>query len=475
MAGVNVTIGADSRKASKELKTFETKTKSIAKSIAKGFKERIGHKLFDGLAGAARRIPGLLMDAVGAASDLNEELSKSQVIFGGASKEIEAWSKGAAEAMGLSSTAAMQAAGNFGGMFKIMGMTQEEAAKTGMSMAELAADLGSFNNATTEDAVMALGAALRGEAEPIRRFNVLLNDATLKAKALEIGLYNGTGALDPASKAMAAYRVILDQTKDAQGDFKATSDGLANSQKIVKAKLEDASTTVGKSLLPAMQSLVDLLKEADFDAIAKDIGKIASAFVGVGSSVNKAYKGIKWFLEDLQGGKSRLIMPTIFDIGAGVIEPGKTKTKEVKAKVDKVGEEESQRLAGVSFWYQDALNIITSIVDQQTKKNQLLEAEGLILKRNVEAGERLSNLRNQEKEERAEANQSKLSDLEFQMGSLAGQSSNLAVSSMQRIGGGGGSYGQLDLQKRQADLQSKIVDILTAMKADAPVRSVSQL
>ena len=113
MACVEVSIGADSRKAARELKSFEKKTKGIAASIAKGFKERVGHKLFDGLRAAAGQIPELINKSVNTASDLNEEISKGQVIFAGAAKEIRAFSKTSVESLGLSEVAAMQAAGQF--------------------------------------------------------------------------------------------------------------------------------------------------------------------------------------------------------------------------------------------------------------------------------------------------------------------------------------------------------------------------
>ena len=70
----------------------------------------------------------------------------------------------------------------------------------------------------------------------------------------------------------------------------------------------------------------------------------------------------------------------------------------------------------------------------------------------------------------------KISDL-FQtrdkLDAITGRSSNLAVSSMQRIGGGGGSYGELDLQKRQASLQEKMVSLLSDIKASTPNVSIS--
>jgi hypothetical protein len=113
-----------------------------------------------------------------------------------------------------------------------------------------------------EDAIQAIGAALRGEAEPIRRYGILLNDATLKNEALALGLIKTTKeALSPANKVLAAQAAIYKQTADAQGDFARTSDGLANSQRILAANIEDVKITLGESLLPVALKFSDFLKK----------------------------------------------------------------------------------------------------------------------------------------------------------------------------------------------------------------------
>ena len=126
---------------------------------------------------------------------------------------------------------------------------------------KLASDLASFNNTSPEDAIQAIGAALRGEAEPIRRYGILLNDATLKNEALALGLIKTTKeALSPANKVLAAQSAIYKQTSDAQGDFARTSDGLANSQRILAANIEDVKITLGESLLPTILRVSDFVK-----------------------------------------------------------------------------------------------------------------------------------------------------------------------------------------------------------------------
>jgi hypothetical protein len=231
MAGVEVHVGAKTDKAVRELQSFQKKTQGIAKSIAKGFKERVGHRIFDGLVSMAKKIPGIINTAVNTAADLNEEIDKSSVVFQKNAKEIEKFAESAVHSMNVSKLAAMKYTGTLGGLFKTIGMNSEQTMTMSKRMVQLAADLGSLHNKKTEDAIQAIGSALRGEAEPIRVFNVLLNDMTLKTEAMARGLYDGKGALDPATKALAAYHVILRQTTDAHGNAEATAYSYQNQKK----------------------------------------------------------------------------------------------------------------------------------------------------------------------------------------------------------------------------------------------------
>lgn len=191
-----------------------------------------------------------------AASDLNEEISKSRQIFGGAAREIEAFGETAARSIGQSKQEAVAAASTFGIMGKAAGLTGTDLAQFSTKLVTLSSDLASFNNAKPAEVVQALGAALRGESEPMRRFGVLLNDAALKAEAMAMGIYKGKGPLDQQAKILAANSLILKQTTDAQGDFIRTSDSAANQQRILNASMKDLTAEIGKAFLPALQDIL---------------------------------------------------------------------------------------------------------------------------------------------------------------------------------------------------------------------------
>jgi hypothetical protein len=215
-------------------------------------------------------------EAVAAASDLAETTSKVNVIFGQAAKTIETFGSSAAQSLGQTRTQAMNAAATFGVFGKSAGLAGEDLANFSTEFVTLASDLASFNNTSVDQAITALGAALRGESEPIRAYGVLLNDATLKAQAMKMGIYDGSGALTAQQKVLAAHQVILNQTRDAQGDFERTSNGLANQQRILTARLEEAKIVLGTALLPVVLEVLRVFNERFLPIIEK----IAGSFGG---------------------------------------------------------------------------------------------------------------------------------------------------------------------------------------------------
>lgn len=532
MAGVEVSIGADSRKAARELKSFEKKTKGIAASIAKGFKERVGHKLFDGLREAADQIPELINKSVNTASDLNEEISKGQVIFAGSAKEIRAFSKTSVESLGLSEVAAMQAAGQFGNLFKTMGMGEKEVSAMSQEMTGLAADLGSFHNTTTEDAIVAIGAALRGESEPIRRYGVLLDDATLKAEAMAQGLYNGTGSLKPATRALAAYQVILKQTGDAQGDFARTSDGYAGQKKILQANIENLTMQIGQKFLPLFQDVVSMLNDVDLDQVSDGIDTLAVGFSELSKDIESAWSTLQDFVEmvDILNLKEN-VWGNIFPDRVEKKESGmkevpdflKESTEVTQAdefmaalaKIDKAEEEKARKKiealeaaraeADIMKEHDEMLKAqihaererLELLAEQTKEREKAAQAQRDDVRKGIQEdiastlsdfgitgasqGNMLQDLLGIgfDKDEASrlvglESKRQGLIDSRGQLDSLSGRGSAIAVSSMQRVGGGGGVYGELDLQRRQTDLQSKMVSLLEDLKKEANAMPLSE-
>jgi hypothetical protein len=241
---------------------------------------------------AAAALGGLAVlggKAAKAASDLSEAQSASSKVFGQSSKEVEKFSKTAAKNLGQSQRQATEAATTFALFGKSAGLSGQQLVDFSTKFVTLASDMASFKNTTPEEAITAIGAAFRGETEPIRKYNVLLDDASLRQEALKMGLIATTKqALTPQQKVLAASNLIMAQTVDLQGDFTDTADGLANSQRQLTATMEDFQASLGKALLPIIEKILPLLERmaswaannpAAFQTIAVVIGAIATSVI----------------------------------------------------------------------------------------------------------------------------------------------------------------------------------------------------
>lgn len=262
--------------ADKQLKAFGTSAKTVAGALG-GFSLAVG------------TVTSVLGPAIKAASNMEESLSKVNVVFGKGAREVEKFATGAARNLGQSKQAVLEAAGVFGTFGKAAGLAGTDLATFSNDFTTLATDLASFNNTTPEEAVQAIGAALRGEAEPLRRYGVLLNDATLKQEAMTLGIYDGKGALTAQQKILAAQSAIYKQTNDAQGDFMRTSDGLANSTRTLAATFENLKAKFGAAFIEQAKTAT------------ANINFLAQQFEKLPTPVKNSTNAVEGFIQKVKG------------------------------------------------------------------------------------------------------------------------------------------------------------------------------
>ncbi len=204
-------------------------------------------------------IVGGLGYAVTAASDLNESISKTGVVFGDSAADILAWSEDSATSLLISQNAALGFASTFGNIFTSLGFTADEAANMSMGFVQLGADLASFNNVGTDEALNAIRSGLLGEYEPLKNLGIVLSEAEVEAKALEMQLAATGSELTQQDKILARQALIMERSTNAQGDAARTSAGFANQIRILQARLTNAAAAIGQILLPYVTRLVSFI------------------------------------------------------------------------------------------------------------------------------------------------------------------------------------------------------------------------
>lgn len=296
---LRVKVTADTAAAEKGLDRVDDK----AAQSGKGFSA--AKTAVVGFAGAgATAIAGKLIMA---ASDLNETVSKTGVVFGKQTDQVTGYAQQMADKFGLPKTAVLDAASSFGLLGQAAGINGKPLADMSTNLAGLAADAMSFYNVPLEQALGDFTSALSGESEPVKKYGVLMNEAAVNAEALALGLAKpvvnmkalgqaeiaamvakdrytkavkkfghgsveaaaaqaalfkaqdkvkeaakGTvGPLTEAQKVQARTSLLTKGLSKAQGDLARTSTSVSNQTKMLQGRIQNLAADMGTKLLPA--------------------------------------------------------------------------------------------------------------------------------------------------------------------------------------------------------------------------------
>lgn len=266
-----------------------------------------------GIGGAVGAIGGALTIGAGVAaiasmvragSDLNEQLSKTKVVFGDASKTITDEADRMASEFGIVKTEFIDGATQLGILGKAAGLSQKASADLGSEFAQLAIDASSFFNVPVADSLQALSSGLSGEAEPLKRFGVLMNEAAVKAEILRLKLAGAipAGAGEEAQKVLARVNLIREGLKDASGDMARTSTGVANLGRSIPGRVENIKAELGLAFQGIGQTL---------------LASVGSAFQKLGGYVEENKTGLKaWADQATQSGG--IVNKAIGGVGTGI-------------------------------------------------------------------------------------------------------------------------------------------------------------
>lgn len=219
----------------------------------------------------------LLAVPVALGSQMQETMSKFNVVFGESAGEMEKWSKTTATALGTSEQAMAGMLSSAQDLLVPMGVVPDEAQNMSKAVSTLAVDLGSFNNMATDKVFDDLTAALTGSGEVMKKYGVILSAAAVNQELLNKGL-NPKEASE-AEKAQARLAIIMRGTTAAQGDAIRTSDSFANQMKRIVATGKDVAAIIGGTVI---QSLAGMLQWINSGAAwIKQFVSENSAMVGV--------------------------------------------------------------------------------------------------------------------------------------------------------------------------------------------------
>jgi cell wall-associated NlpC family hydrolase len=161
--------------------------------------------------------------AAHSAADLGAAVDASTVIFGRNGKGIQDWSKGLLHDFGLAEGTALDFANQVGRMLKGVELAPGRVAEMSKSIVELDSDISALTHHDPGAFVAAFDQAVAGRTRGLKQFSVFIDDASIKAEALRLGLVKA--AVDTGKLSLAQDRVAIATAKaaKAQHDYGASS------------------------------------------------------------------------------------------------------------------------------------------------------------------------------------------------------------------------------------------------------------
>ena len=142
----------------------------------------------------------------------NKNTSKAKVVFGSNFGAVEKTLDDFGNQVGRATHNLVAMASSVQDTFVPMGFSRKEASGLSVQLSKLAVDVASFNNASDVDTMRAFQSAIVGNHETVRRFGVVITEATLKQELNRMGITKSMKEVTNAEKVQARLNLIIDGT-----------------------------------------------------------------------------------------------------------------------------------------------------------------------------------------------------------------------------------------------------------------------
>uniref|UniRef100_A0AAU8B2B6 Tail tape measure protein n=1 Tax=Dulem virus 32 TaxID=3145750 RepID=A0AAU8B2B6_9CAUD len=275
-------------------KGLRPKAEQAGAESATGF----GNRFAGGIKGLGGKIAGVLgpalagvgvaaigkgaLDVIGKAGDLEQSIGAIDSVFKESAQQMHAWADSASDAVGLSKNEFNELATVLGAQLKNGGLAMDQLGPKTNELIKLGSDLSSMFGGSTREAVEALSSALKGERDPIERYGVSLKQTAIDAKAAELGFEKVGGSFSNEAQQAATLALVMEQTKDAHGNFAKESDTYAHKVQVLSTKWEDFGAGLGQKLMPAAMGVLDWLSGLGpaIDPVLDSLGNLGSLLFG---------------------------------------------------------------------------------------------------------------------------------------------------------------------------------------------------
>ena len=254
-----IRIEADLSSVRRQLNTLDKQVQSKTQSVGKGLnriasvaKVALGAVIVQQAARAG-------MAMINMAASVEEMQSKSEAVFGSFVGQVRKELSAFGQDVGRSAFELEGMASSIQDTFVPMGFARGEAAKLSVELTKLATDVASFNNASDTETMKAFQSALVGNHETVRRFGIVITEASLKQELLNMGINKSVNEITNQEKVQARLNLIMKGTTDAQGDALKTAGSFTNRMKALGAALNNLVVTAISPFLDKMAEFIAMI------------------------------------------------------------------------------------------------------------------------------------------------------------------------------------------------------------------------
>lgn len=168
--------------------------------------------------------------------------------------------------------------GFFANLSSSLGITNEATDVLSQNLTKLTYDLSSLFNVDVQTIYSKLQSGIVGQTKPLRTLGIDVTMQTLQPYLDRFGIDKKVTELTQAEKVLLRYIAILDQSRNAQGDFSRTIETSANQLRILKLQTQEMARWFGTMLEPVIRSVLPYLNALVITF--KEIFKWASLAMG---------------------------------------------------------------------------------------------------------------------------------------------------------------------------------------------------
>jgi hypothetical protein len=221
-------------------------------------------------------------------SDFEKAAQEAGAVFGDSANQVIDFAKNISTQFGLTETAALRFATDFGNALQGIGFSANTAAVASEELTKRTADVAAALSKSPQQIAQAFQLALEGNIRGLKQLGITISATDEANRAAQLG-YKGTVAeLSDAQKAAVLYSLVLDATNKFQGQAAATADTFAGRLRTFKATVGDTAIAVGRTLAPALEGIL-----AVFTPLIGIIGKLPAPLLAFAAAAGTTALALK--------------------------------------------------------------------------------------------------------------------------------------------------------------------------------------